>query len=68
MIIENPLRAEKRKKLNDLRDKGIDPYPHNFDRNGHAGDIVRKYDQSLEVGQVKEDAVYRVAGRLMTKR
>jgi lysyl-tRNA synthetase class 2 len=67
-ISENPLRAEKRKKLNDLREKGIDPYPHNFERNGHAGDIVREFNSKLEVGQLAENSVYRIAGRLMTKR
>ncbi len=65
---ENPLRAEKRRKLADLRAAGIDPYPHNFERNAHAGDIKREYDSKLEVGQVLEDSSFKIAGRLMTKR
>ncbi|HVK61843.1 MAG TPA: amino acid--tRNA ligase-related protein, partial [Bdellovibrionales bacterium] len=68
MSTENPLRAEKRKKLNDLRAAGIDPYPHNFERNAHAGDLVREFDSKLDVGQVMESTNYRIAGRLMTKR
>ena len=27
---ENPLRAEKRKKLTALREKGLNPFPHNY--------------------------------------
>ncbi len=64
---ENPIRAEKRRKLQELREKGYDPYPHNFDRTGHMGEIKAKFAE-LATGEKKEDAVYRVAGRLMTKR
>ena len=32
-VDDNILRAEKRKKLGELRAAGIDPYPHTFDRN-----------------------------------
>ncbi len=65
---ENPLRVEKRRKLNELRSAGIDPFPHNFDRNGQAGAIVREFDQTLSPGDVREGTVYRVAGRVMTNR
>src|SRR5687767_8042603 len=65
---ENPLRAEKRRKLHDLRKAGIDPFPHNFERNGHAGDIVREFDGKLGPGEALENRHYRIAGRIMTKR
>jgi lysyl-tRNA synthetase class 2 len=65
---ENPLRAEKRRKLYELRAAGIDPYPHNYDRNAHAGNLVREFDSSLNAGDTREGAMYKVAGRLMTKR
>lgn len=29
---DNPLRAEKRRKLGKLRELGINPYPYSFDR------------------------------------
>lgn len=67
-VSENPLRAEKRKKLNDLRAAGIDPYPHTFERNAHAGEIKKEYDAKLEVGQSLESSSFTIAGRLMTKR
>ena len=65
---ENPLRAEKRKKLAELRAAGIDPYPHNFDRNGHTDAIKKEFDHALVAGDQREGSRYRIAGRLMTKR
>lgn len=64
---ENPLRAEKRKKLHDLKAKGIDPYPHTYNRTGHIADIKKSFAH-LEAGQVLKDEVFRIAGRVMTKR
>jgi lysyl-tRNA synthetase class 2 len=65
---ENPLRAEKRRKLAELRKSGINPYPHNYERNGLAGSIVKEFDKSMEAGEQRQNANYRIAGRLMTKR
>ncbi len=65
---ENPLRAEKRRKLADLRAAGIDPFPHNFERNSLAANLFREFDSKLEVGQTLEGTHYRIAGRVMTKR
>ncbi len=64
---ENPLRAEKRRKLHALREAGIDPYPHNFDRTATCAQILSEFD-SLQAGEAKEDRTFRLAGRLMTKR
>ncbi len=30
---DNPIKAEKRKKLHALKEKGINPYPYSFDQN-----------------------------------
>ena len=65
---ENPLRAEKRKKLGELRAAGVNPYPHNYERNAQAANLVREFGAKLEVGQTLEDSNYRIAGRIMTKR
>lgn len=64
---ENPLRAEKKRKLAELRSLGIDPYPHDFDRENHSADLQAQYSD-LEAGTVLEDQKVSVAGRLMTKR
>src|SRR5437588_381530 len=65
---ENPLRAEKRRKLDELRKAGIDPYPHNFDRNALTANLLTEFDAQLVAGDVREGSVYRIAGRIMTKR
>ena len=64
---ENPLRAEKRKKLHRLRELGIDPYPHMFERTAVVSDIISKHF-GLSVGEKAENAIYQIAGRVMTVR
>ena len=65
---DNPIRAEKRTKLTNLREKGIDPFPHNYERTAQIHEIIHQFGESLEAGDVKEGEVFKVAGRLMTKR
>jgi len=65
---DNPLRAEKRKKLHALKEKGINPFPYSFDRNARVADLVTKYGQKLNTGEKLIDTNYRIAGRLMTLR
>lgn len=65
--LDNPLRAEKRKKLHALREKGLDPYPHNFKRTHSMDDIVKQFSQ-LQAGEKAEDKVVTIAGRMMTQR
>lgn len=64
---ENPLRAEKRRKLQELRKKGLDPFPHTFVRS-HATNDVKSQWQHLETGQADEGSRVILAGRLMTFR
>ena len=65
---DNPLRAEKRKKLHALKEKGINPFPYSFDRNAKISDLVTKYAQKLNTGEKLVDTNYKIAGRLMTLR
>lgn len=67
MSQENPLRAEKRKKLHLLKEKGINPYPYKFDRTGST-EQIRKEFESIPTGEKKTEAVFRLAGRVMTLR
>lgn len=67
-INENPLRAEKRKKLHALREKGINPYPYSYEGRTHVAEIVAKHAEALTAGEKKPEATYRIAGRLMTLR
>lgn len=67
-IQENPLRAEKRRKLHALREKGINPYPYAFENKTAIAEIVEKHAAGLQAGEKKPENVYRIAGRLMTLR
>ncbi len=67
-IHENPLRTEKRRKLHALREKGINPYPYSFERTGMIAEIVEKFASELQAGEKKPEAVFKIAGRLMTLR
>jgi lysyl-tRNA synthetase class 2 len=64
---ENPLRAEKRKKLHQLRELGIDPYPHTFEKTHSCGDITAAHSD-LQTGEKRENVVVTLAGRVMTFR
>lgn len=67
-INENPLRAEKRKKLHALREKGINPYPYTFENKSKVGDIIAEFGSALQAGDKRPENVVRIAGRLMTLR
>jgi lysyl-tRNA synthetase, class II len=60
------LLAERRAKLDRLREAGIEPYPHGFaDRTEIAA--VREAHDGLEAGE-ETDHRYRIAGRLIARR
>ena len=67
-IQENPLRAEKRKKLHALREKGINPYPYSYERTANTADIFAQFDPALQAGDKKPESTFKVAGRIMTLR
>ena len=48
-------------KLRDLREAGVDPYPHEFDRTGTIGSFVDRYDDREEID---DDETHRLAGRI----
>jgi len=60
------LRNTRIQKLNDLVDKGINPYPYTFDRTASAQELQDKY-KDLKPGEETED-YYNVAGRIMAMR
>ena len=64
---DNPIKAEKRKKLHALKEKGINPFPYSFDKTVHIEQLIRDYS-SLVAGEKKTESVFRIAGRLMTLR
>ena len=60
------LLAARRRKLEQLRAAGIDPFPHEYDGVVPIADVRARYEQ-LAAGEETEDA-YRVAGRLAARR
>jgi lysyl-tRNA synthetase, class II len=64
---DNPIKAEKRKKLHALKEKGINPYPYSFDVTAQVESLVRDFS-SLVAGEKKTETNFRIAGRLMTLR
>lgn len=64
---DNPIKAEKRRKLHALKEKGINAFPYSFDVTAHVENLVRDFS-SLEAGEKKHETNFRIAGRLMTLR
>ncbi len=60
----NVLREERKKKLTELREKGINPYPHSYERTHELSEIKARYQGEVEAGEETEDSV-RVAGRIV---
>jgi lysyl-tRNA synthetase class 2 len=65
---ENPLRAEKRKKLHELRKEGINPFPYSFERTSYVKPLIEKYADKLQAGEKVPESHQKIAGRLMTLR
>ena len=64
---QNPIRAEKLRKLQNLKRSGIDPFPHNYRRTARIKKITCDF-KDTRAGEVLEDKNFQLAGRLMTKR
>jgi lysyl-tRNA synthetase class 2 len=64
---ENPLRAEKRRKLHDLKTLGLNPFPHNYKPTHKVAGVLADHSH-IEVGQALNDVKVKMAGRLMTRR
>ncbi len=64
--MENPLRAEKRRKLSELRAL-VDPFPHNFHRTATVASIKEQFG-GFAAGEKDESRVFTLAGRLKARR
>ena len=56
----------RREKLDEIRAKGVDPFPYRFEKDTTAAEILKKYDKIKEGEESQEQVT--IAGRLMTKR
>lgn len=61
------IRDQKINELDVLREKGLEPYPHKFDRKQTTHDILEAYG-SMDSGEVREDERIKTAGRVMAIR
>jgi lysyl-tRNA synthetase class 2 len=64
---ENALIAERRRKLDGLRDAG-NPFPNDFRRNALAEELSDSYGQHEHEHLIEEDVHVSVSGRMMVKR
>src|ERR1700728_2655443 len=64
---DNPIKAEKRRKLHELKKAGINPFPYSFDRNSNAQDLRKRFGH-LKATEHTTEPVIRIAGRVMTVR
>jgi len=64
---DNPIKAEKRRKLTELRKAGIDPFPHHYERNSTVQELRNKFGH-LKATEHTSEPVIQIAGRVMTVR
>jgi lysyl-tRNA synthetase class 2 len=65
-IEDTRLRAERLRKLAQLKEEGVDPYPYKFSRTHLAADLQKAY-QDLAKDTETQDVV-RICGRVMNER
>ena len=60
----NVLREERIEKLSGLREKGVEPYPHTYERTHELAEVVEEFDEEIDTGEETEETI-RVAGRIV---
>jgi lysyl-tRNA synthetase, class II len=60
--------AQRRAKVERLREAGVDPYPHSFEGRAHAEDVHAAHDPAALGEGEHEQFTYRVMGRVTGKR
>ncbi|ANK61322.1 lysine--tRNA ligase [Loigolactobacillus backii] len=58
----------RRQKMQELRDEGIDPFGHRFDRDAMTQGLHDKYGETTKEQLEEEEHIVTIAGRMMTKR
>lgn len=61
------LAKEKLRKLGEIRERGVNPYPYSFDKKGNTKDIKAKYSEKLKPEEHSGEETS-LAGRIMTLR
>ena len=63
---ENALIKERKKKLDELRSRGIEPYPYSYDTKHKTAEIAEKYKKLGKEQKTKD--IVNIAGRLLSLR
>ena len=63
---QSQIRKVRIQKMENLRERGLNPYPYGYDKDIMAQDLQEKYKE-LPIGEETED-FYHVAGRVMANR
>ncbi|PAQ14833.1 lysine--tRNA ligase [Bacillaceae bacterium SAOS 7] len=58
----------RREKMQELREKGMDPFGKRFERTHSAQSIISEFDQFSKEELEEKEATVKIAGRVMTKR
>jgi len=60
----NDLREERIEKLANLRERGLEPYPHSYERTHELAEVIEQFEGKIDTGEETEEVV-RVAGRIV---
>jgi len=60
--------AQRRRKLDELRSRGIAPYPNDFNPDSQAADVIARCGDLDGEGLLRLDTSYSLAGRVMARR
>ncbi len=63
---EDQLVKERLKKLDEIRERGIEPYPYSYEQKDHASELQKEFGKLKNEEKTRKKA--KVAGRLMTLR
>ena len=58
----------RRRKMEELREKGIEPFGHRYERTANSQSIKEKYNQFTKEELEEKNEIVRIAGRIMSKR
>ena len=58
----------RRRKMEELREKGIEPFGHRYERTANSQSIKEKYNQLTKEELEEMNEIVRIAGRIMSKR
>ncbi|MCB1177304.1 MAG: lysine--tRNA ligase [Leptospiraceae bacterium] len=64
----NQLIDQRIKKVKDLREKGVNPYPVRFFPNALAADLIKDFDKIVVPKESPDKPIYKLGGRLHAKR